>query len=180
MNEQDKKRISKFLSFILRHSPEAIALQLDDHGWANVEELLQKAALHQRVFSKEDLIEIVATNDKKRYAFDETRTRIRASQGHSLQIELQLPPAVPPEILYHGTAARFLENIKVEGLMKMSRQHVHLSASRKTAESVGRRRGIPVILCIQSGRMHRDGAVFFLSDNDVWLVEHVDVKYIEL
>jgi putative RNA 2'-phosphotransferase len=180
MNEQHKKSIGKFLSLILRHSPETIGLQLDENGWADVDELLSKSAQHRRAFSKQDLMEIVATNDKQRYAFNETQTKIRANQGHSIQVELQLQPAEPPECLYHGTVAKFMGAIRKEGLLKMSRQHVHLSADITTAEKVGSRRGVPVILRIRSGQMYRDGIVFYLSDNGVWLTDHVDAKYIEL
>jgi len=171
---------SKFLSLILRHKPEIIGLRLDQHGWADVEELIAKSALHDRLFSKEGLQEIVRTNDKQRFAFNEDETKIRASQGHSLEVELGLTPLAPPEYLYHGTIAKFIDNIRIDGLKKMSRQHVHLSMDRETAEKVGSRHGKAVILHIQSEKMHADGFSFYLSQNGVWLTDHVPVKYIDL
>lgn len=179
MNEQHKKSISKFLSLILRHSPQTIGLQLDENGWADVEELLAKSADHKKPFSKSELEEIVATNDKKRFAFNEAHTHIRASQGHSVSIDLALLPGEPPEYLYHGTAQQFLQKIKEEGLLKMSRQHVHLSSDKETATKVGGRRGVPFILKIRSGQMHKEGIPFYLSENNVWLTDAVPSKYIE-
>ncbi|KAA2244911.1 RNA 2'-phosphotransferase [Chitinophaga agrisoli] len=180
MNEKQQKTISKFLSLILRHSPETINLQLDENGWADVQELLAKAAQHGQRFSLEELENIVASSDKQRFAFNETHTRIRANQGHSITVDLGLSPQVPPEYLYHGTVNDFLESIQQEGLLKMSRQHLHLSIDKATAEKVGSRRGRPVILTINSGQMHRDGLQFFLSENGVWLTDHVPARYIQL
>jgi putative RNA 2'-phosphotransferase len=177
MNEKHKKTVSKFLSLILRHSPETIGLQLDQNGWADVDELMSKSSVH---FTSEELEEVVETNDKQRFAFNADHTKIRASQGHSIDIDLALQPQQPPEFLFHGTVAKFLEAIKKDGLQKMSRQHLHLSHDRQTAEKVGSRRGIPVILNISSGQMHRDGILFFLSDNGVWLTDHVPAQYIDL
>ncbi len=179
MTEAQKKQISKFLSLILRHSPETINLQLDENGWADMATLLSKAAQAGHSFSFSMLEEVVATNDKQRFAFNSDKTKIRASQGHSIQVNLMLEPVEPPAFLYHGTVARFLQNIKTTGLQKMSRQHVHLSEQRSTAEKVGSRRGQPVILNIRSGDMHRDGFVFHLSENGVWLTDHVPVQYID-
>jgi putative RNA 2'-phosphotransferase len=179
MNDKPKKEISKFLSLILRHSPETIGLQLDDNGWADVQELLSKSAQHKHPFTKEELELVVADNDKQRFAFNGDHSKIRASQGHSVNIQLALAPQEPPEILYHGTVQKFLESIQREGLQKMSRQHVHLSKDRETAEKVGSRRGVPVILSIRSGQMQRDGILFYLSENGVWLTDNVPVKYIE-
>ena len=179
MNDKHKKNISKFLSFILRHSPETIDLDLDENGWADVEELISKAARHQTPFTKEELEEIVTDNDKQRFAFNDDHTKIRASQGHSVNIQLDLASQQPPELLYHGTVQKFLSNIQQEGLQKMSRQHVHLSEDKATAEKVGSRRGVPVILNIRSGQMHQDGIAFYLSENGVWLTDHVPVKYID-
>ena len=179
MNEKHKSRVSKFLSLILRHKPETIGLLLDENGWADVEELLSKSAAHDLLFSEEELKEVVLTNDKQRFAFNEDGTKIRASQGHSIDVELNLEAKTPPAILYHGTVARFLEKIKTDGLKKMSRQHVHLSKDKETAEKVGERRGEAIILSIDSAAMSHDGFSFFLSQNGVWLTDSVPVKYID-
>lgn len=178
MNETDKKRIGKFLSLVLRHQPETIGIELDEQGWANVKELIEKCKKHRYHFSMEDLIEIVETNDKKRYSFNEKRNKIRANQGHSIDINLALQPVEPPEYLYHGTAKRFLSSIREKGILKGTRQHVHLSKELDTAVKVGSRHGKPAILTILSGQMYRDGIQFYCSDNGVWLTDYIDVKYI--
>jgi len=178
MTEQDKKRIGKFLSLVLRHDPDKIGLELDEQGWANVKELIEKCKKHRYHFSMEDLIEIVETNDKQRYSFNEKRNKIRANQGHSIDIDLALSPTEPPEYLYHGTATRFLSSIMEEGIVKGSRQHVHLSKDKETATKVGTRHGKPTILTIRTGQMYADGILFYQSDNGVWLTEYIDVKYI--
>lgn len=177
MNEQQKKRIGKFLSLILRHAPEKIGITLDKSGWASVDELLQQLATHNKPLSFEQLIEIVETNNKQRYSFNHDRTRIRANQGHSIELDLQLTPQEPPEVLYHGTASRFMKSITQQGLIKGSRHHVHLSKDKETAHQVGSRHGVPVILAIASGQMQRDGFVFYCSDNGVWLTDHVPTRY---
>lgn len=179
MNERDKNKISKFLSLILRHNPGTIGLHLDEQGWADVGELLSKAAVHQHPFSINELKEVVLTNDKQRFSFNEDGSKIRASQGHSISVELNLEPVIPPGILYHGTVARFLESIKASGLKKKDRQHVHLSKDKVTAVTVGERRGEAILLSINSDRMHNDGFLFFLSENGVWLTDHVPVEYID-
>lgn len=178
MNEKQIKTISKFLSLILRHSPQTIGLQLDEQGWADVTELLEKAAQQHRGITREILDEVVHTNDKKRFAFSEDGSRIRASQGHSLSVDLDLQAQEPPEFLYHGTVAKFIAVIQNEGLQKMSRQHVHLSRDKETAMKVGSRRGVPVILTVKSGQMHKDGNNFYLSANNVWLTDQVPAAYI--
>jgi len=178
MNETDKKRIGKFLSLVLRHQPETIGIELDEQGWANVKELIEKCKKHRYHFSMEDLIEIVETNDKKRYSFNEKRNKIRANQGHSIDINLALQPVEPPEYLYHGTAKRFLSSIREKGILKGTRQHVHLSKELDTAVKVGARHGKPAILTILSGQMYREGIQFYCSDNGVWLTDYIDVKYI--
>lgn len=170
-------QISKFLSYVLRHEPEAIGLSLDVNGWANIDELIAKSTAKGTVFTREELDSVVAHNDKKRFVINSDGTKIRASQGHSITVELNLQQVVPPEILYHGTAERFRPAIYQEGLRKMERQHVHLSKERETAYQVGIRYGKPVILEIEAGRMHRDGFTFFLSENGVYLTDHVPVKY---
>ena len=179
MNEQHKKSISKFLSLILRHSPETINIKLDENGWANVNELITKSANNRQSFTFDELQEIVATNDKQRFIFNEDKTLIRANQGHSISIDLALTPQIPPEFLYHGTVSKFIDNIKNDGLLKMNRQHVHLSKDKETAIKVGSRRGVPVILIVRSLKMNEDGFDFYLSENGVWLTDHVPAKYIE-
>jgi len=180
MNEKEKNRTSKFLSLILRHKPGEIGLHLDDHGWAEVNELIAKSALAGRGFTAQDLEEIVATNDKQRFAYNDDKSRIRASQGHSIDVELQLETMVPPELLFHGTVEKFLPAIRSQGLLKMNRHHVHMSQDKATAERVGERRGEAIILTVRSGEMNKDGFGFYLSANGVWLTDHVPVKYIDL
>ena len=178
MDEKITKGISKFLSFVLRHSPEIIGLSLDENGWANVDELLQKSSRDGKILTIEMLTHVVESNDKKRFAFNNDKTKIRASQGHSIEIELNLTAVTPPEQLYHGTVAKYLEDIKKQGLQKMSRQHVHLSKDKETAVKVGSRRGLAQILTVNAGEMHRAGFQFFLSDNGVWLTDSVPENYI--
>lgn len=181
MNEKTAKSVSKFLSLILRHSPETIGLKLDENGWADVEELIVKCNNRgsQNQMTAELLDYVVESNDKKRFTFNEDKTKIRASQGHSISVKLDLKEAEPSEFLYHGTVEKFLESIKKDGLQKMSRQHVHLSKDRETAIKVGSRRGIAQILTIKSSEMYKDGFKFYLSENNVWLTDEVPVKYIE-
>lgn len=179
MNEKDAKGISKFLSFVLRHSPETIGLKLDENGWADVDDLISKSSKDGNGLNQEILEFVVENNDKKRFAFNKDKTKIRASQGHSISVELNLVETEPSEYLYHGTVEKFLENIKKEGLQKMERQHVHLSKDKETAIKVGSRRGVPKILTITSGEMFKDGFNFYLSENNVWLTDEVPAKYIE-
>ena len=179
MNEKDIKRISKFLSLILRHNPDKIKLSLDENGWADVEELIKKSYKNVR-FSMEDLEHVVATNNKKRFSFNEDNTKIRANQGHSIKtIDLKLTPVAPPAFLYHGTVPKFMETIKEKGLLKMSRQHVHLSKDLETAVNVGSRRGKPVILSVRTGEMHKKGFDFFCSENGVWLTDTIPTEFID-
>ena len=178
MNEKQRKGISKFLSLILRHQPEVIGITLDENGWTDVDELIAKMNANGHRISFDDLEEVVETDDKQRYSFSDDGNKIRASQGHSVNISLGLDPQEPPAYLYHGTVSKFLDSIRKEGLQRMSRQHLHLSRDRETAVKVGSRRGAPVILNISSGEMHRDGFLFYLSDNGVWLTDHVPAKYI--
>jgi putative RNA 2'-phosphotransferase len=179
MNDKQLKNISKFLSLILRHNPQKIGLHLDENGWANVDKLITKSARHHQHFTKAELENIVAQNDKQRFSFNEAHSAIRANQGHSIAVELNLAIKQPPEYLYHGTIAKFIDSIKKEGLQKMSRQHVHLSEDRDTATKVGSRRGQPIILEVHSGDMYRNEFLFYLSDNGVWLTDNVPVKYID-
>lgn len=175
----DLVRLSKFLSLVLRHEPERIGITLDSNGWVAVEELLAAAARAGNPIPRERLEEVVATNDKKRFAFSPDGSLIRASQGHSVEVDLGLPPAVPPERLFHGTATRFVDSIRAEGLCSQSRQHVHLSPDEETAVKVGQRHGKPVVLFVKTGAMHRDGHVFYRSENGVWLTAAVPPGYLE-
>lgn len=172
------KHISKFMSLVLRHNPTTIGLRLDESGWADVHELLHKMNAKGLELNTEILETIVEKNDKKRFAFNADHSKIRASQGHSLEVNLDIPAAVPPDILYHVTTERFLESILTEGLKKRSRQHVHLSATIDTATSVGARRGKPIILLINAKAMFHAGWVFYLSENKVWLTDAVPPQYI--
>lgn len=171
--------ISKFLSLVLRHRPEVIGIALDAEGWAEVDELLAAAARHGRSITRQQLEEVVATNDKKRFSFSLDGLRIRANQGHSVDVDLGLVPIEPPELLYHGTVDRFLDSIRRKGLVRGKRHHVHLSPDRETAVRVGQRRGRPVVLIVEAGRMHCDGHAFFRSENGVWLTETVPAGYLQ-
>lgn len=172
-------RVSKFLSLVLRHKPETIGMQLDTEGWLDIAELIENANQHGKRMSLELIHEVVAQNDKKRFALSEDGLKIRASQGHSIGgVELNLVAIEPPEQLYHGTVPAFLESIRRQGLSKRSRNHVHLSADVETAKKVGSRRGKPILLTIASGTMHRQGHTFYLSANGVWLCDAVPPEFI--
>ena len=173
-------RMSKFLSLVLRHKPELIGLTLDQNGWASVEDLIRLANRHGIRLTRPLLMQIVADNEKKRFALSDNGERIRASQGHSVKVDLGLPPALPPEILYHGTASRFLESILAGGLHSANRQHVHLSPDVATAMRVGQRHGSPVVLVIRSGEMAVAGHTFFVSANGVWLTDRVSQEFISV
>jgi putative RNA 2'-phosphotransferase len=179
ITEKESKRISKFLSFILRHNPQQIGLELDTNGWADVNSLIEKCSLANIPLTLDILKHIVETNSKKRFAFNENETRIRASQGHSIEVELELKSIKPPPVLYHGTAARFVPSILENGLTKQQRQHVHLSLNIETAIDVGRRHGKPVVFEIAAQQMFEDNYQFFLSDNGVWLTGNVLPKYLK-
>ncbi|CUI08715.1 RNA:NAD 2'-phosphotransferase [Janthinobacterium sp. CG23_2] len=171
--------VSKFLSLILRHSPGTIGLTLDQNGWADIDELITRAARHGKRITPELLREVVADNDKRRFAISDDGKRIRASQGHSVAgVDLALVPVTPPPVLYHGTASRFTASIRDQGLIPGSRHHVHLSADTATAISVGQRHGVPVVLAVQAGALHEQGQQFYLSDNGVWLTGPVDKRFI--
>lgn len=167
---KDLIKKGKHLSFLLRHDTE---YKFDEHGYREVSDLINNHS-----YTKQELEEIVETNDKKRYEFNSNHTKIRARQGHSIEINVDLKEATPPESLYHGTATRFLELIFKEGLKKMNRNHVHLSENMKTANEVGKRYGKPVLLKIDSKRMYNDGIKFYLSNNNVWLTDYVPITYI--
>ena len=175
---QDLIRISKFLSLVLRHKPEAIGIALDDNGWVEVAVLIAAAARHGRALTQAVVEQVVAGNDKQRFAFSADGLRIRASQGHSVRVDLELQPSVPPEVLYHGTATRFVGSIKAQGLRPGSRQQVHLSASPTTAAAVGQRHGKPVVLTVSARRLHDAGQRFYLSENGVWLTDHVAPEHL--
>lgn len=172
-------KISKFLSYVLRHQPQSIGIELDAQGWVGVDELLAKANAHGQRFDETLLKEVVASNDKQRFVLDETQRRIRANQGHSVNIDLALAPIEPPEFLYHGTATRFVESIRQQGLLPRQRQHVHLSAEVATAHNVGERHGKPVILRVRALALAQSGQAFYRSENGVWLTEQVPVAFIE-
>ena len=178
MNDKDLVRTSKFLSLILRHEPERVGLKLGDAGWVSVEELLRAVNRQGVALTLDQLKLVVATSDKKRFAFSEDGQRIRASQGHSVEVDLQYLPQTPPEMLFHGTAVRFLDSIRRNGLQKMERHDVHLSAETKLTLQVGGRHGKPVLLTIRAGDMHRTGFAFRCSANGVWLVNDVPPQFI--
>jgi putative RNA 2'-phosphotransferase len=171
-------KISKYLAKYLRHAPHVLGLTLQPGGWVPVDDLLAAAEKNGFPISYDELVECVETNDKQRFAFDETGDLIRANQGHSVEVDLQLEEREPPEFLYHGTVERFLASILEEGLVRGKRHHVHLSKDVETARKVGARRGKPVILHVDAGSMHRDGHKFLLSANGVWLTDAVPPGYL--
>ena len=178
MKNTSLKSSSKFLSLILRNKPEVIGITLDEHGWADVDELIEGVA-KTRSFSMETLEEIVQSDVKQRYSFNSDKTLIRANQGHSIPVDVELPEVIPPETLYHGTGAKFVASIEQQGLLPMSRLYVHLSANENTAREVGRRHGKPVVFEVLSGQMANDGFTFYRSVNGVWLTKAVPVKYLK-
>lgn len=178
MDAKATTRLSKFLSQHLRHQPAAIGLTLQEGGWVKVADLLAACAAHGHPLTRDELEDLVEDNDKQRFAFDETGQRLRAQQGHSVAVDLQLTPAEPPAVLYHGTAPTALPAIRRAGLQKMSRHHVHLTTDEATARRVGQRRGRPVLLAIEAAALHAAGGVFYKSGNGVWLVEHVPPAYL--
>ena len=174
-----KKNLSKYLSLLLRHRPEVLNLNMDKNGWVNLDELIEKLNADGKNVTLEKIQEVVATNTKQRFKLDEVNNRIRANQGHSINVDVELVEKNPPQILYHGTAKKNIDIISKEGLKKMNRQHVHLSQDYDTAINVGGRHGKPIILKIDCKRMLEDGFKFYLSENKVWLTDVVDVKYIK-
>lgn len=172
------KRISKLMSLVLRHKPEHLDLNLDENGWVKVDLLLAAMQRQGLDVDQKLLEEVVRDNDKQRFAFNDDRTQIRANQGHSIDVDVELEEKTPPSILLHGTVEKFLVLIRESGLKKMSRQHVHLSADLATASKVGSRRGKPVILKIDAAKMEKDGHAFYLSANGVWLTDHVPPSFI--
>ncbi|MCF2532985.1 RNA 2'-phosphotransferase [Yinghuangia soli] len=178
MDEKRQVKVSKYLSRALRHQPERLGIALDPAGWADIGELLAACAARGFEVTRAELDLVVERSDKQRFALSEDGLRIRANQGHTVAVELGLPPADPPEELFHGTAGRVVDTILAEGLKAMDRHDVHLSPDADTARRVGARRGRPVVLVVESGRMHRDGHVFRVSANGVWLVAAVPAEYV--
>lgn len=174
----DMNKTSKFVSLILRHKPEVIGITLDEHGWADVEKLVAGIQRTQ-AFDMEMLEEIVRTDHKQRYSFNEDKTLIRANQGHSVPVDVELSVIKPPEVLYHGTGQKYVDSIDKIGLIPKSRLYVHLSGDIDTAVKVGSRHGKPVVYRVASGRMEEDGYVFYRSVNGVWLTKEVSVSYLE-
>ncbi|WP_327176767.1 RNA 2'-phosphotransferase [Streptomyces sp. NBC_01335] len=176
MDDRRTVKVSKYLSKHLRHQPERIGLTLDPNGWVDVAELLEAAARHHFPITRAELEHVVAVNDKQRFTLE--GERLRANQGHTVAVDLDLPPAEPPPFLYHGTVPRSLAAIRTEGLRPMARHHVHLSPDRETATRVGARRGRPMVLSVDAAAMHRAGHVFRVSANGVWLADSVPPEYL--
>lgn len=180
MSPETLKQKSKWLSKHLRHSPERIGLQLEEGGWVAVADLLEAARRHNLSLSRAQLEEVVKGNDKQRFSFDSTKNRIRANQGHSVEVDLQLAPQTPPDTLFHGTGAQNKDAILAEGLHKGRRHHVHLSREMQTAIQVGARHGKPLVFRVDALKMNADGFEFFRSDNGVWLVDEVPPEYLSV
>ncbi len=178
IEKKQQKKISKFLSLILRHKPQEIDLELDENGWANTKELISKMVSAGKKMDMETLEIVVENNDKQRFTFNDDKSKIRANQGHSIKIDLNYSEQEPPDFLYHGTAKKFLDSILKEGLKKQKRHHVHLSSDVEIANSVGKRHGAPVVLKIPAKQMYEAGFVFYKSKNGVWLTDNVPVEYI--
>ena len=176
--ERRLERLSKFISMILRHRPGVIGITLDEHGWANVDELVE--GINQtEAFSKATLEKIVKTDEKQRYSFSQDKTLIRANQGHSIPVDVELEKKEPSEVLYHGTGVKSVGSIKEKGLLPMERLYVHLSADIETATKVGKRHGSPYIFRVDTAQMSKDGYDFFQSVNGVWLTKEVPVQYLK-
>jgi putative RNA 2'-phosphotransferase len=176
---KDYEKTSKFLSYVLRHKPEAIGIKLDKDGWTNIENFIVCANKNGEHLTKELIMKVVETSDKKRFSISKDGKYIRAEQGHSTSlVDIKYKEQIPPEFLYHGTAIRFLDSIKKEGIKAISRQYVHLSMSEQTALEAGKRHGKPIALKIKSGEMYLQGFKFYLSENDVWMTKNVPYEYI--
>ncbi len=176
----DLKEIGVFISLILRHKPEVIGITLDKHGWAKVDELINGINASGKYSIDIILLEeIVRTDNKQRYSFNEDKTKIRANQGHSINVDVELKEAVPPEILYHGTGEKYVDSINTEGLKPKSRLYVHLSRDIDTAVKVGKRHGKPVVYSVSAGKMQRNGYKFYLSENGVWLTKVVPFEFLK-
>lgn len=177
--EKENTKISKFLSLVLRHQPETIGIELDENGWTTVDELIEKSSKAGVQFDLETLKHVVDTNSKKRFSLNESFDRIRASQGHSVEVDLGYTAKTPPEILYHGTATKNIDSIMASGLQKRDRNHIHLSLDMETAVKVGQRHGKVFVFEVQTGQMHSDKFEFFLSENGVWLTDNVPAIYLK-
>lgn len=175
-----KDNLSVFISLILRHKPETIGIKLDNYGYADVNELIGNINSTGRNINMEILEQIVKEDNKQRYSFNEDRSKIRANQGHSIKVNVELKKLRPPKCLYHGTTIRFLDNIKKEGIIRKNRLYVHLSNDIDTAIKVGKRHGIPIVLKVNTEKMYEDGYKFYLSENNVWLCEHIPFKYVKI
>ena len=176
---KDLKKTSIFISLILRHKPETIGISLDEHGWADVDELIKGINKTDDYHIDMGILEeIVRTDNKQRYSFNEDKTKIRANQGHSVNVDVELKEAEPPEQLFHGTGEKYVASIKKEGLIPKSRLYVHLSKDKETAEKVGARHGKPHIFFVHSGKMFRAGYKFYLSENGVWLTKSVPPEFL--
>ncbi|MFH9615387.1 RNA 2'-phosphotransferase [Streptomyces pratensis] len=178
MDERRTVKVSKYLSKHLRHEPDRIGISLDPQGWVAVDELLEACVRHGFALTRDELDHVVAMSDKQRFTVE--GDRIRANQGHSVTVDLGLPPAEPPAYLYHGTVGPALDAIRADGLRPMNRHHVHLSPDRETAVRVGARRGTPVVLAVDAGAMHRAGHLFHVSANGVWLTDSVPPEFLRL
>lgn len=179
MTKNQHRRTSKFLSLVLRHQPELVGIQLDPHGWADLDELIEKVNRKNGTrLTRADINKVVVSNDKQRFRLSPDGQQIRASQGHSIEVDLELDPLAPPAVLYHGTATRFLESIMIQGLTKRQRHHVHLSADRTTAHAVGNRHGTLAMLHVDAAGMHEQGHDFYISANGVWLTDSVPAEYL--
>ncbi|MFW2082299.1 RNA 2'-phosphotransferase [Acinetobacter guillouiae] len=180
-SEKTLREYSKFLSLVLRHQPETIAIQLDSEGWTDVHILLQQMIKHRRPLKLVELIEVVESSDKKRFQLSPDQNKIRAVQGHSsAQVQREYVAIMPPDTLFHGTATRFVDSILEKGLISGERHHVHLSADLVTAQKVGQRHGKVIIFILDTKQMHQDGFQFYCAENGVWLTEQVPIKYLKL
>lgn len=182
LTQKQLTNLSKFLSFILRHKPETVNLSLDSEGYVNINQLISNINNNSEYhITRSTLDHIVATDSKQRYSYNSTKTKIRANQGHSIPVDLNLTAQIPPEILYHGTSKRFLDSILSDGLKPMSRQYVHLSSDSTTAAMVGKRHGdSPIIFMIKTKPLIDSGYKFYLSENKVWLTDYIPAKYLSI
>ena len=178
MTGKERRSASKFMSFVLRHHPDVIGLELDKNGWADTHALIEGMKQAKRSVTLEDLKDIVSSCDKQRFKFSDDYTKIRANHGHSVSVDVEMKQLKPPQVLYHGTTTRYLASIKSDGLLAKSRLHVHLSTDQDTAINVGQRHGKPVLLTIDAAKMHEDGFVFLQSVNGIWLTKHVPAMYL--
>jgi putative RNA 2'-phosphotransferase len=179
MDDSRLIKISKFLSKHLRHTPGQIGIKLAPGGWVEVDDLLDACKKHSFPIERVELNEVVAKNEKKRFSFNSTGTQIRANQGHSIEVDLQLEPTIPPNTLYHGTGHSAVESICREGIHRMLRHHVHLTSDIKRAKQVGMRHGRPIVFAVNAKAMYEDGYTFYCSENGVWLVNYIPPKYLQ-